>query len=379
VRWGALGDPGERGLLERAVTDPLALGEKLLSLLEESQRSSTYKPALLLAVIDRVQDHLDEDLIAVRALAERVIELYWPQTLPYQTTGQVLRQNNAGGQAAIITQIARVRDQHGTTARSLSEGVRRDPSWAALVTRVEGILAEWPIPRLQRPYDPFLYEFDWTWEDAGRWSARRYRDSSRAIRLFPGVGDALTSLGPLLRPFITRWWTDKAAQLNPDVEAARSVIEFEEFLFGRDRVTLDRVAESLLDLQRGDCFYCHTRLAARREIDHFIPWSYSGDDGLDNLVAACHSCNNRKRASLPGPDHVAALLDRNTTWNGDLAAIATEKHWPRDRPRSLRIARTAYLRSPDERHVWIRTRTEDYYRPLGADRAQLEQLLTASQ
>ena len=29
--------------------------------------------------------------------------------------------------------------------------------------------------------------------------------------------------------FITRWWTDKAAQLNPDVEAARSVLEFEEY------------------------------------------------------------------------------------------------------------------------------------------------------
>jgi hypothetical protein len=199
--WGALGDPGERGLLERAVTDPPALGEKLLSLLEESQQSSTYKPALLLAVIDRVQDHLDEDLIPVRELAGRVIELYWPQTLPYQTTGRVLQQNNAGGQAAIITQIARVRDQHGTSARSLSEAVRRDPSWAALVTRVEEILAEWPVPRLQRPYDPFLFEFDWTWEDARRWSARRYRHSSRAISLFPGVGAALTSLGPLLRPF----------------------------------------------------------------------------------------------------------------------------------------------------------------------------------
>jgi len=41
------------------VTDALALGEKLLSLLEESARSSTYKPALLLALIDRVQEHVE--------------------------------------------------------------------------------------------------------------------------------------------------------------------------------------------------------------------------------------------------------------------------------------------------------------------------------
>jgi hypothetical protein len=78
------------------MTDPLALGEQLLSLLEESARSSTYKPVLLLALIDRVQDHGGQAAIPVRALAERVIELDWPQTLPYQTTGQVLRQSQSG-------------------------------------------------------------------------------------------------------------------------------------------------------------------------------------------------------------------------------------------------------------------------------------------
>jgi hypothetical protein len=49
--------------------------------LEESARSSTYKPALLLALTDRVQEYGEQDSIPVRALAERVIELYWPQTL----------------------------------------------------------------------------------------------------------------------------------------------------------------------------------------------------------------------------------------------------------------------------------------------------------
>jgi hypothetical protein len=261
-------------------------------------------PPVHSAQIDRVQDHGGQAAIPVRALAERVIELYWPQTLPYQTTGQVLRQSQSGGQAAIVTEIVKFRELHAGATRALPELVRRDPPWVTLVTTVEEALAERPIPRLQRPYEPFLYAFDWSWEDDGRWSARRYRTSSRTITMFPGVGGALTSLGPLLRPFITRWWTDKAAQLNPGVEAARSVIEFEDFLFGRDRIALERIGEGLLDLQYGDCFYCHTRIASRRQIDHFIPWSHSGDDGLDNLVAACHTCNNRKRATLAGPEHL---------------------------------------------------------------------------
>ncbi len=253
--------------------------------------------------------------------------------------------------------------------------MRHDNAWASLVDRVEETLAEWPIPRLQRPYASFLYEFGWRWEEAGGWSLRAYRSGPRAIVLYQGVGDALTSLGPLLRPFITRWWTDKAAQLNPDVEAARSVLEFEDFLFGRDRITLERIGEGLLDLQHGDCFYCSTRLGARREIDHFIPWSHSGDDGIDNLVAACQRCNNSKRAALPGPTHVAHLLERNRIWSIDLGALAQERRWPRDHDRSVRIARAAYLGSPNERPLWIHTADGNRYDTLGAHRTELAHLL----
>ena len=267
--------------------------------------------------------------------------------------------------------LLQFRDQHAIGSRALPETVRRDQNWAPLVVRVEETLAEWPIPRLQRPYAPFLYTFDWDWQESGGWSLRTYRTGSRSITLFPGVGDALTSLGPLLRPFITRWWTDKAAALNPDVEAARSVLEFEDFLFGRDRTALERVAEGLLDLQRGDCFYCRARIGPRREIDHFIPWSHSGDDGIDNLVAACHRCNNDKRAALPGPDHLTDLIKRNRTWDHDLGALADERRWPRDQQRSSRIARAAYLRSPDERPLWIRTQTGGHFEALGPHRHEV--------
>jgi len=357
------------------VTDALALGEKLLSLLDESARTTTYKPALLLALIDRAQEYVDQPSLPVRILAERVIELYWPQTLPYQTTGRVLNQSQTRGRATVVAEIESLRHQHGTSARALPESVRAGAEWTALVNRVEETLAEWPIPRLQRPFVPFLYEFPWDWAESGGWSVRRYRAGERTITLFPGVGEGLTALGPLLRPFITRWWTEKAAQLNPDVEDARSMLEFEDFLFGRDRVALERVAEGLLDLQHGRCFYCDASIARRREIDHFVPWSYSGDDGLDNLVAACHRCNNSKRATLAGPDHLGALLERNQRWDTDLAALADERRWPRDQPRSLRIARAAYLRSPDERPLWIHTDSDDVFDNLGSHRSEFARLL----
>lgn len=357
------------------MTEALALGEKLLSLLHESARSSTYKPALLLALIDQVQEDVGEDRISVRALAERVIELYWPQTLLYPTTGKVLRQSQSGVQATIVSAIVAFREHHARTSRALPVTARRHEMWGQLVTRVEETLAEWPIPRLQRPYEPFLYTFDWPWQEQGAWSLRTYRSGERAITLFPGVAEALVSLGPLLRPFITRWWTDKAAQLNRDVEAAESVLEFEHFLFGRDRKALERIAAGLLELQTGACFYCRRPLPGKRAIDHFVPWSYSGDDGLDNLVCACQRCNGEKSATLAGPEHLADLLERNRRHDHALRSLAEERHWPRDSVRSERITRTAYLRSPDERPLWICTGNDSHFENLGALRTRLALLL----
>lgn len=371
-----MGYPVARGVLEREVSDTLILGERLLALLDESARSSTYKPALLLAILDRAVEHVDDAAVSVRSLAERVIELYWPQTIAYPTTGSVLRQNQ-GGQATIIRDIERFRSSHAVERRTLPEALRAGPDWDDLVDRVELTLAEWPIPRLQRPYAPFLYSFDWAAADTGGWSVRRYRASTRCIELGTGVAPALIGLGPLLRPFITRWWTDKAAQLNPDVEAARSLLSFEDFLFGRDRAALARVAEDLLDLQGGDCFYCRARISANREIDHFVPWSHSGDDGLDNLVAACRRCNNGKRATLAGPDHLADLQGRNARWDADLASIAATKYWPRDRPRSEEVRRQTYLRASDQRLYWAISGGEPVLRPAREVRHELLALLAS--
>ena len=357
--------------------DPTALAERVLSLLEESARVSTYKSALLLAIVDRAQEHVHEGLLPVRDLAERVVELYWPQTLKYPTTGTVLRQVQVGS-AEIVTDVTKFRQRLGSGSRALPQSYRRGVDWEQLLSSVEESLAEWPIPRLQKPFQPFLYNFDWTWEEAGRWSVRRYRSSSRSLQLHEGVAGALVSLGPLLRPFIVRWWTDKAAELNPRVEAARSLIKFEDFLFGADRTALNRVAESLLDLQKGACFYCGSVIARDREIDHFVPWSRSGDDGLDNLVAACASCNNEKRANLPAAQYVGELLSRNHHWSADLDSIAAERQWPRNPPRSLAIMRVAYLRGSTDRLLWRwdRATRSHALAPLEIDRSQLERLLT---
>jgi hypothetical protein len=363
------------------LSDPVVLGEKLLSLLDESSTSSTYKPALLLAIIDRAPEFPDGE-IPVNSLAERVIELYWPQTLRYPTTQSVLSQNQ-GRPAKIVSAIERFRETTRATGRTLPPALADEgnPHWLKLRREVERSLAEMPIPRLQRPFEPFLYDFDGPWDGDGKWSIRAYEataitDRGPVIRLCEGVASALTSLGPLLRPFITRWWAEKAAQLNPSIEDARSALEFEQFLFGRDRVALQRIGEGLLDIQSARCIYCEVRIGKNREIDHFIPWSQSGDDGLFNLVAACRGCNGGKSATLAGPEFVSRLLERNDKRRVDLTALGGEREWPADERRSRRIARASYLLAPDEKPLWMGPGSAERFDPLGKHRERLAALLS---
>src|SRR5438093_6342959 len=102
------------------------------------------------------------------------------------------------------------------------------------------------------------------------------------IHLRPGVGEALVRLNHLLRPLIHHQWAVKVATLNRLDE-----YQLERFLFGAERVPLERVRGPIIELQEGRCFYCAERLASRAgqtpDVDHFIPWSRYPDDGLENL------------------------------------------------------------------------------------------------
>jgi 5-methylcytosine-specific restriction endonuclease McrA len=359
------------------MSEPLVLGEKILSLLDEASTSSTYKPALLLALIDRASEFEEGEPIPVEVLAERVIELYWQQTLEYPDGNMVLRQNQAGGQAKIIKLILGFRSKGGFRGPLIPGAARSSKQWQTLVFGVEKVMAEMPVPRLQVPYEPFIYEFDWEWAEKGKWSVTGYKASSRAVHLLPGARASLISLGPLLRPFITRWWIEKAARLNQQVKSAESMLEFERFLFGRERKALDQVREGLADLQGGSCLYCGSTISGKTgaEVDHFVPWSYSGDDGLDNLVVACRACNGQKSANLAGPEYLESVIERNQKWQGDLLSLSEERNWPKDLERTDKITRSIYLLSPAEKPVWLGRESAESFASVGSFEAEFERLL----
>jgi hypothetical protein len=344
--------------------DAIALAERVLAVLAEGSFSATYKFALFLAILDlcleKATAHgIPPEAVTTRQLAEKVLELYWNQVLPYGRRG-ILRQGgkSAGGQAEILRHIEAFRARWaGSQADTLHRARLDHPrEFKRLLNCVEWKLIEMPIPRLQKLGQGegcFLYEYRWT-EQIRQSTVTAYQRGmpsmfDNALRLLPGVGENLVLLNGVLRPLFHREWAVKVADMNRLPEA-----ELERFLFGSERSPLSVVRAPLIDLQNKRCFYCKERLNACAQVDHFIPWSRYADDGIDNLVVSDPRCNNSKRDFLAAHEHLEHWIERAKSADGRLADIARGVRWRRDADRTLGVARTIYLRLPVGARLWLR-------------------------
>lgn len=90
---------------------PIAFAEKLMTVLAYGRKTATYKYAVLLASIDLCREQSSIDGRAPRSLrvidlAAKVVELYWPHTVPFDAeSGTMLTQNVGGRQAETKRQL----------------------------------------------------------------------------------------------------------------------------------------------------------------------------------------------------------------------------------------------------------------------------------
>ena len=346
-------------MIGRADAGALALAERILAMLDRGSFTATYKYAVLLGLLDLAMEQTSRsgvppDSVTTAQLADRVIELYWPHAVPFEAAHGVLRQNQ-GGQAEIVALVQRFRERTGDRYAGLERARRDRPAFAALRDKVERVLIEMPLPKLQRvgtTNDPFLYSI--AWDDQGRRPARgevrKYQQGERSsfdnrLLLSPGVGDALVRLNGMLRPLIYREWAVRVAELNNLPSA-----ELEQFLFGRDRAQLTAVSGDLLAAQESRCFYCGSRVRGAAQVDHFVPWSRYPNDRIENLVAADAGCNRRKSDHLAAAQHLRAWQARLETV--DLSAIAALRAWPSSAEASRGVVGAIYRGLGDGVPLW---------------------------
>jgi 5-methylcytosine-specific restriction endonuclease McrA len=332
----------------------------LIQLLDEGSFTATYKYAVLIGLMDLCMELTSAtgsppEVLTTRQLAEKVIELYWPQCMPYPDPERVLRQSSIGKQAEIIQKVQTFRGSVGELSLAAARRAADGNPYNALAQSVEWKLVEMPLPKLQvigREEDRFIYDYNFPRHMENSkllrpyWEGRGETFDNRLL-LRENVGASLIALNGVLRPLVHRQWAMMVASLNDLREAA-----LEAFLFGSERISLDPVRGMLRDLQGGRCFYCDGPLSRKYDVDHFIPWARHADNGIHNLVAADKGCNNRKHDHLAAAEHVERWRRRASKDASDLAEIARRASWESQPMRTLSVARAIYRMLPDDARLW---------------------------
>lgn len=334
--------------------DPLLLGQRVVAILETGLRTATYKLATLMALIDHCIENLPERatdalIVPIPELAQRVLEVYWQQVRPFD--GHELRQSTQP-RARILIATTRLREAVGIGRTGVAVDVARLRAPEAYQRAIDDItlcLAQQPLHRLQKlpgssTSDAFLYDDSFLHDHVSRSTLREHGD---AIELKPGVATGLARLAGLLKPALEIMWVDDVRRMNRFLDA--EVPDVAGHLFGRERAALAAVREPFKDAFGAHCFYCETHLPANNPIDHVLPWSLVGIDGLSNLVLACSRCNGDKSGALPAVSIVDRVLHRDRNLLED---IATELQWPTQHERVLAAARGVYRAQPAGVPTW---------------------------
>ena len=334
--------------------DPLLLGQRVVAILETGLRTATYKLATLMALIDQCIENLPEDpaerlTVPIPDLARRVLEIYWRQVRPFD--GHQLRQSTQS-RARILLAANALRAAADGDARGVSVDIaalRAPAAYTAAIDEITMCLAQQPLHRLQRlpgseKSDCFLYDDSQLHDQVSRSTLRSHGD---AIVLKPGVAQGLARLAGLLKPALEIMWVDDVRRMNKFLNAA--VPDVAGHLFGRERTALNLVREPFKDAFGPHCFYCGTHLPANNPIDHVLPWSLVGIDGLANLVLACARCNGDKSGALPAIGIMDRVLDRDQQVLEDIASAI---QWPTQRPRVVAAARGIYRGQPPDVPTW---------------------------
>ncbi|WNG93677.1 HNH endonuclease [Mycobacterium sp. ITM-2016-00318] len=333
-------------------SDPVLLGQRVVAILETGLRTATYKLATLMALIEHSIENLptradDALTVPIPDLAHRVLSLYWQQVRPFD--GRELRQSTQP--KARIPNAANALREASKNAGSVEIARMRAPAaYAHSIDEITMCLAQQPLHRLQklpgsRGSDTFLYDDSFLNDQVSRSSLRAHGD---AIVLNSGVAHGLARLAGLLKPALEIMWVDDVRRMNKFLDA--EVPDVAGHLFGRSRTALTAVREPLKEAFGPHCFYCGTHLPANNPIDHVLPWSLVGIDGLANLVLACARCNGDKGGALPAVSIVNRVLDVSRT--SVLEEIAMTLQWPTQNERVVAAARGIYRGQPAGVPTW---------------------------
>lgn len=319
----------------------------LQHLLVEGEFVASYKYALLLSLTRWAIEHPDYDEsnpLDVRELAAHFLEIYWPQAQPFVDLGAVeegavdtdayhqghpavLIQDRGRQQPRVIRLIIAAQARHGSILGRVPTAER-----SSLLDEVRRTITDMPLWKLQVTGRNTTHEFLY----------QRGKNTRKSeICLFPGVVARLARFAPLIDELVRSAWLRFVMRCNTrllDTPAAT----LEDFLFPRDRKSLQVWRPLLVDAQDNQCFYCERELTELSVVDHFLPWSRYPRDLGHNFVLTDPRCNTAKAAHLASARLLEAWCRRNEDHGQELAEGFDSRGLPHDLDITRRVAGTLY-------------------------------------
>lgn len=326
----------------------LAFLVKLQRLLTEGEFTATYKFALLMALADIAVEKGHDDLrplaISMQEIAQKFIDYYWQQSMPYRVSGQTGRADDPG----IISQ------SFGSTAKILKDicvfrqtqnlgslvRAKQAKAYSGLLSAVAQTVAKQPVTYFQNiagQSDPFVYE-----------------RSANGLTLKPGVASHLRKFHGLIQSMAQDRWVRHIKRNRRNATILGHKDDLHGFLFETSRNTLQLVGKQLSKLFDRRCFYCARRISGAPDVDHFIAHALYSRDIAQNFVLAHPSCNRSKSDLLAAREHVSRWLEQITRHDDDVEQIALDTGVRSDRQTIVAVAQWSYQQGFEAgAHAWL--------------------------
>lgn len=314
-------------------------------ILQSGTFTSTYKFALLMSItrlaIEQGQDTGEALCLDYLDIAEKFVDLYWKQSLPFQFSQYELFtiQQSTGKQAKIINEIQKAQQQYKTIAIARRDSV----FWLNIRKSVASTVKQMPVAYLQNLNGQtfeFLYHLS---------------DSKKALQLLPKVMYCLRQFSEIIEELCQKRWIDFVRLNKQDLVVLDGLPDLDEFMFAPNRSQLGQVASFLIDLQKCQCFYCGKSLKNNKyAVDHFIPWSLYPADTGHNFVLADDKCNSLKSNYLASEEFLNQWLERNHLHDRLIGQEISQLGFLTDMQRSHRVADWAYQQVIENEYlVWL--------------------------
>jgi HNH endonuclease len=162
-------------------------------------------------------------------------------------------------------------------------------------------------------------------------------DHGNSIVLQPGVAFSFRKFYWLIGDMVRGAWVRYVRRFNPTTLGMTT--DLQEFLLGSERTPLKDLVPILTDIQKGNCFYCGSRMKGESvHFDHFIPWSrYPIDLGYNFVLAHARPCNAKKSDRIAAVEHLDSWVKRNVELGKTLAAEFDRLQIIHDLPTSFKV------------------------------------------